>query len=214
MRRLGAATAILISFLAWQPGAKAATYTPNITNDTAFDWSTPLFAYNFGFNPSASVNGVNFTNGDSLMDEDGNFATGATVSPAAFQHLLETGDYKFDAPMSLTINGLSIGQEYGVQLFFANNGVNRSFNVTLEGNVLFGSSIVLGANTAAGLQVNFTATDTTLNVSLTPDAGNYVVLSAVTVKVGAVPEPSSTAMVVGLFAALLCLLKRRDSARR
>lgn len=186
---------------------------------------TVVRAYHFGGTSitDITVNGVLFEDGgqpgafnDTAMtgtwdggwgpDWDGDWNLSAIADPdyrqlvssmGAFQH--PTGDPAI-SPSTITISGLSIGQEYRLQLI-SNNPRDGMFDVEGSTHTLSGGDngqpVVLAAT--------WTATDDTLNVALVgtshgdgPHFNGYVLQT--------IPEPAAT-LLGGL--GLLTLMRRR-----
>lgn len=189
------------------------------------------YAINVG-GPEAAVGGVVFTDG-SEAGMAGGSSPGATITDAneiLEWHAPNYGDSAEDQALGTvaasirwnTPPGLNIdlevtpGQEYKLQLLFAENCCNRGFDITVGGEMSVDNFIVPDiqggiANTEAGavFTETITATDSVLSIvlggtnELAPD--NNPILNGLTLEV--VPEPSS-ALLAG-FGLLAFLAARR-----
>jgi hypothetical protein len=127
----------------------------------------------------------------------------------------------------VTANGLIPGHQYKVQMLFGDNGSGRNFDVVLEGNLLVNNftpglfqTPPGGANGGAVITETFIATDTQLNIRLTPSnvfpptgtvGDNNPILQAFTVEdLTVIPEPATGGLLA--FASLGFIRRRRHAA--
>lgn len=195
---------------------------------------TFAYAINVG-GPAVTVGGVAFTDGSEAGMAGGSSA-GASITDAneiLEWHAAAYGDspaddgletvaasIRWNTPPGLSIDlDVSAGQEYTLQLLFAENCCDRGFDIFVDGELSVDNFSVPGtqggiANTAAGavFSQTFVASGDVLNITLggvNPLAGdNNPILNGLTLEV--VPEPSSFSL---LALGLLCLRRtRRRSA--
>jgi hypothetical protein len=197
--------------------------------------------------PSTTVSGVTFapfvTNGSGLAFADtsgkmtltvssgsvsggSNFGGGApfsNLSPAAYQTLLSSASTSFNTlAMTLTINSLTIGNSYQVELWANYSDITAA--APLGETVTAGNSTPLIYNTTnlvggVGQYVigTFMATASTQQIQLT-GSGNMAfpgaLLNAVEVRSLAVPEPSIPGLMISGAACLLAVRRFRSKFNR
>jgi hypothetical protein len=128
-----------VTILVTEPGSItwAAASTISDANDVSTN-GTSVWAYSFGASGTAVVNGVNFIgesnavgNADVVTDLDqsytgyGNSIGTFSTLASEYQRILESGAYSGAAGTTITLSGLSIGNEYEVQ-FWLNDSRNRT----------------------------------------------------------------------------------------
>jgi len=205
-----AALAVLVAALAPQPAAAATiTWGPatTISGDTDVAASgSALYAY---AGNGTTVNGVSFTQvssgttwGNVSLSGFGSFYTAYTATaapfntlPGEYQNAIAGGAYGGATAGTVTLNGLTVGQDYVVQIWVNDSrtaGNGRSETVTSSG----GNSATLTYNstTAAGgvgqFTVGFfTADSTSQTFTLTPSASGSVQLNALLLGRGGQLEP-------------------------
>jgi hypothetical protein len=189
---------------------------------------TVLDAYYFGGSGTTVVNGVTFTGispangtvGTLTFSNMGGYAgsVGEGGGPFAalsanYQTLLGTTTYvgTGSSPLVVTVNDLTVGQVYNVQIFeeYARGLYGEHENVTSGGvtsgnvqeNLTYysapdGDTTNASNGTGEYLTATFTATSTTqefdINTYYSNDTQNYAQLTAIDVE--AVPEPSTAAL--------------------
>ena len=180
-------------------------------------------AYIFG-NVPWTVNGVAFTaftgnvSGDTMSfpNQDGAFGDGALESPyralsTEYENLLYYGAWASSATESFTLNNLTIGYTYQVQIF-ANDSRTAGFGRSMA---LTGSSTLLDYNTTDAVGGvgqfaigTFTA-DSTIQELLFSSSTETPQLNGLSLRV--IPEPSTWAMLSLGLMSILALRRRRHS---
>ncbi|WOO40866.1 PEP-CTERM sorting domain-containing protein [Rubellicoccus peritrichatus] len=227
--------AIIIGLAATSSFAATIVYGPAVTiSADANVISTDIVgAYNFSSDATNStVNGVSFTdvtastgttgdvtlanfggNVDSTFSNSGqaNTPTFGTLG-ADFQAVLGGGLFGNDAAMdsaSITLNNLSPGTQYQVQIF-----ANRTTDPNLRTIDIDGVTLISNANTADLIGQytigNFTADAATQSLGSLAGSSNFGVLNAIVVST-VVPEPSTYAITFGLIAVAIVAIRRRKT---
>ena len=142
---------------------------------------------------------ITFTN---LAGEAG-APSGAAPPPsydAAYQDILRGGFYQLGSGLNINIPGLTVGQEYLVQLWTTTWNTNflTQFITGTSSSGLMNQSVA-GSNPQFVIGT-FTANSATQVINAQGDSGSYAVVGSLQVR--AVPEPSSALIA---FAALCCL---------
>lgn len=141
---------------------------------------------------------ITFTN---LAGEAG-APSGAAPPPsynADYQNILRGGFYQFGSGLNINIPGLTVGQEYLVQLW------TTTWDANFPTQFIAGNSSGLMSQSIAGSNPQFvigtfTADSATQVINAQGNSGSYAVVGSLQVR--AVPEPSSALIA---FAALCCL---------
>jgi hypothetical protein len=201
-------------------------------NTNATGWTTS--GYNFVFNASNAITGVNGSDGALALWGTGNGGVDTiTASPDGGNFIGADGGYEVGA-ISQTITGLTAGQQYAVSFYMAAaQQTNHTGATTDFWTVDLGSS-ALTSNTQAGSQstavinlashafsgweyetMTFTATGTSDVLSFlatgTPSGvPPFALLDGVSMT--AVPEPGSITLMAGGIAALAGMAWRRRKA--
>lgn len=237
-----ASGALAQSTIDWGAGAQ------NITGDSdVFTGGTLVHAYNLG-DPDvldATVNGVTFqafafpaspsattvTVGNYTLTEDAGFLVsynnlGSGAAPysglsTGYQSLLSSaGGGSFETTLTLTITGLTVGEQYVFQFFTSNSSLATSplSGTRLSTTAFAGNSISLTdnvTNTAGGLGQfaigTFTATDPTQVIEFNGVGSGSQVPTIDAFQLRVVPEPSSVVMMlvgVGGLGALMRFRRR------
>ena len=199
----------------------------NITGDSdVANNGTFNRAYIFG-NIPWTVNGVTFgaftgnASGDTMSfpNQDGGFGDGAAESSyralsTAYQNLLYYGAWAYPSnTATITLNNLTIGHTYQVQVF-ANDSRSAGFGRSMA---LTGSSTVLDYNTTEAVGGvgqfaigAFTADSTSQELGFSSSTETPQ-LNGLSLRVTAVPEPSTYALVLGGILNLSLIRRRRIS---
>lgn len=210
---------VLAALALVQPAVAAVTitYTPlarlaDSTGSEILNIGTLVQAYHFGNNPTnISVGGVAFTAGNSgtgvpyaasgLTGSSNGMKgwlsgqLGYSFTDAAYGELIDQA-YVGGSPV-MTIGGLSIGQEYRLQIILQETRGTPIIEGTTGDALVFGNTGIVSAT--------WVATDDTLNVSWSGGASPHFSGYAL----HAIPEPGSLALgALGLFS---LLRRRRDS---
>lgn len=169
------------------------------------------------FTNDTTQNGVTFTRTTGLTSTYNGFISGSvpvdgTTDPSPYRSLL-TGAWYGGNPAAFTLSGLSVGQEYLVQVWTSDirTGLNGySYNyLTMNGTSNTNPPQMLFYNGGTGSTVvgRFTATDT--SASFDQDAtGSYNAYGLVNaIQLQAIPEPATFGMLGAAAAAML--LRRR-----
>ena len=197
----------------------------NITGDSdVANNGTFNRAYVFG-NVTWTVNGVTFgaftgnASGDTMSFPNQDAGFGADGTPyrdlsTAYQNLLYYGAWAYPSnTATITLNNLTIGYNYQVQIFVNDsrtNGYGRSMALT-------GSSTVLDYNTTEAVGGigqfaigTFTADSTSQELGFSSSTETPQ-LNGLSLRVTAVPEPSTYALVLGGILNLSLIRRRRIS---
>jgi hypothetical protein len=197
----------------------------NITGDSdVANNGTFNRAYIFG-NIPWTVNGVTFgaftgnASGDTMSFPNQDAGFGADGTPyrdlsTAYQNLLYYGAWAYPSnTATITLNNLTIGYNYQVQIFVNDsrtNGYGRSMALT-------GSSTVLDYNTTEAVGGigqfaigTFTADSTSQELGFSSSTETPQ-LNGLSLRVTAVPEPSTYALVLGGILNLSLIRRRRIS---
>lgn len=212
--------------IAWDAAATNIAGDSDVSTNGTSEW-----AYSNG-GITGAVNGVTFASATAAGNADVTYAALTSSNATAFRNLtdgsafvglstgyqdiLRSGNFVGGGSGSATVSllGLTSGYTYEVQ-FWVNDARNRSDMETVpRETTIDGTSIVVdynttGANTDAGLGQyitgSFTADAATQNFSFTSGARQ---LNAIQLRLTAVPEPSSTAL-LGLGGLAMILRRRR-----
>ncbi|MFZ4688924.1 MAG: PEPxxWA-CTERM sorting domain-containing protein [Polymorphobacter sp.] len=177
--------------------------------------------------PTTTLNGVTFTSGfGSLITLSGvetvtSIYSNPNFGNASYNDLVGTGDYSSSgAPFSITISGLTTGNQYAVQLFepFWNNnwataftgGASTSGLVNLTGpdqgaGEAFVPQFVIGTFTASGTSQLITLSSPTAFVLVAAGQVRDITVGA------AVPEPGTWALMIAGFG-MIGFAARRKAA--
>ena len=191
-------------------------------------------ASSFGSAP-VTVNGVTFaawspvpsgtagvSSGDfTLFQTNTGFAIyplfGSGASPfsglaADYQSLLGEGIYGLGGGGSstVTVSGLTIGQEYSIQFWANDSRAAISATQTVDGNTLDVNTTNADGGVGQWISGTFTADGTSQNFNVSSGSNNYY--SAIQVR--AVPEPSSLAGLGVVGAGLAAVIRRRLRAAK
>ena len=197
----------------------------NITGDSdVANNGTFNRAYVFG-NVTWTVNGVTFgaftanASGDTMSFPNQDAGFGADGTPyrdlsTAYQNLLYYGAWAYPSnTATITLNNLTIGYNYQVQIF-ANDSRTEGYGRSMA---LTGSSTVLDYNTTEAVGGvgqfaigTFTA-DSTSQVLGFSSSTQTPQLNGLSLRVTAVPEPSTYALVLGGILNLSLIRRRRIS---
>ena len=197
----------------------------NITGDSdVANNGTFNRAYVFG-NVTWTVNGVTFgaftanASGDTMSFPNQDAGFGADGTPyrdlsTAYQNLLYYGAWAYPSnTATITLNNLTIGYNYQVQIF-ANDSRTEGYGRSMA---LTGSSTVLDYNTTEAVGGvgqfaigTFTA-DSTSQVLGFSSSTETPQLNGLSLRVTAVPEPSTYALVLGGILNLSLIRRRRIS---
>ena len=167
--------------------------------------------YSAAFNNPYTVNSVAFNIPPSTFGANGsgnNYAPTIPGADASYRAIVNYGQYRASgANATLTLSGLTSGQDYQLQVF------TPYWNTNYETKLISGANTVAMGNTGSaptyvlGL---FTADATTQTFQFTANTGSsYGLLAAVNVV--AVPEPSTWAMLLlaGGLTSMVVLRRRR-----
>lgn len=202
---------------------------------------TLVGAFNLGLTgvPSTTVNGITFSpfaitgGGGSGTVTNGNFsfffnssqgsntAFGSSSAPfsalpSAYQALLQSGIADYNASgFQLNLNSLTVGQTYTFEWWDNDSG---EFLPPHSTSATAGNEVTISGNTGSAVGAlgqydigTFTATTTTENIAFTPN-GAPPEMNAFELRSAAVPEPSSTLLMLG-SGAMLLTRRRRTPAR-
>ena len=218
--------------------ADAATITwgsaTTISGTTDVNTEGTLFAASsFGSN-SVTVNGVTFdawspvpsgtagvTSGNfTLLQPDTGFAIlnafGSSAPPFSglpteYQNLLSDSIYSFGPGSStVTVSGLTNGQEYSIQFWANDSRAAISATQTVDGNTLDVNTTNADGGVGQWISGTFTADGTSQNFNVSSGSNNYY--SAIQVR--AVPEPSSLAGLGVVGIGLAAVIRRRLRAAK
>ena len=218
--------------------ADAATITwgsaTTISGTTDVNTEGTLFAASsFGSN-SVTVNGVTFdawspvpsgtagvTSGNfTLLQPDTGFAIlnafGSSAPPVSglpteYQNLLSDSIYSFGPGSStVTVSGLTNGQEYSIQFWANDSRAAISATQTVDGNTLDVNTTNADGGVGQWISGTFTADGTSQNFNVSSGSNNYY--SAIQVR--AVPEPSSLAGLGVIGIGLAAVIRRRLRAAK
>ena len=218
--------------------ADAATITwgsaTTISGTTDVNTEGTLFAASsFGSN-SVTVNGVTFdawspvpsgtagvTSGNfTLLQPDTGFAIlnafGSSAPPFSglpteYQNLLSDSIYSFGPGSStVTVSGLTNGQEYSIQFWANDSRAAISATQTVDGNTLDVNTTNADGGVGQWISGTFTADGTSQNFNVSSGSNNYY--SAIQVR--AVPEPSSLAGLGVIGIGLAAVIRRRLRAAK
>jgi hypothetical protein len=222
--------ALILALALWTthaPNAQAQVFgtTTLVTEDSnVLNTGTTVLAYDVS-NTATSVNGVNFsgatTNGavtfslSNFNDSDNNGVDGSYLSSALTDALIDN-IFNFGTSTAITLNHLTPGTTYALQVFAGTTGVGFGSMYLEDGSATGTLSFGNGSSnsTAYYTTETFTAGSTgteTLNFVPISDSYNdsFVILDAFNLR--AVPEPSTWAMLVGGVVLLLGALRFRSS---
>lgn len=183
---------------------------------------------------SVTVNGVNFAafgvtsntatsltiGNTTIASSSGNLfsglGNGSASTPfsslnASYQTLL--GQFvRTGGNMTLTLNSLTIGYTYQLEIWTNRSNVSNTQGFTATA----GNSVVLDSNTTDAIGGvgqfvlgSFTANATSQAVTFTPNGAGLVDFSGFQLRTTAIPEPTSIALVVAGAGALLLVRRRR-----
>lgn len=212
------------------------TYISGDTDVEVAAGATMVWAYNFTSDSTSVVlNGVTFspnagtgadlsittTSGSLFYANPSAFGTGAsfytTGLSAQYQALMQSAIYwdliGFTTPDIITLNNLTVGQAYSVQIWVNDSRVGYFDRVNLIADDS-GHSVPLrfnnGSSASFGQYVigTFTATSTTEALLFSPASGNALQVNAMTLQ--ALPEPGTWALLG--FGVLATALLRRKAA--
>lgn len=193
-----------------------------ITGDTnVYNNGTLITANNLGGGGAVTVNGVNF--GTDYSGLGGNYqnTSSASYSTDPFStelntvlqsHVIDTVWYNsaFEYANSLSIGGLTIGNDYRVQILMSRDGSNWDSDFILEGvSYLIESWMPNAINLSAA----WTATDSTMNLTIGKSSGvayeGYTVVSGYALHdvtgVEAFPSVGATSVDIGSSLTLTAL---------
>ncbi len=137
----------------------------------------------------------------------------SNLSPSSYRALLTSASYSF-SQLTLTINSLTIGQTYQVQLWANYSNIASPLGETLSaGGVTTLDYNVTDTGGGVGQFVigTFTANSVSEQIQLTKDANtDFAQLNAVEVRTTAVPEPSTAASMLAGAALLAAFMRLRS----
>jgi hypothetical protein len=187
--------------------------------------------YNFVYSPgSADTTGANGASGNVKLwgPNDGSNNGLPSTSPDGGNFIAADGAYQV-APISQTINGLTVNAQYAVSFYYAGaqqynfNGITtEAWDVSLGGQTLDTATLTDPNNGFTGWQyttLTFTATSTSEVLSFlaagTPSGEPpFSLLDDVSMtQVTTVPEPASAAMLLTGLLALGVIVRRRQLSR-
>lgn len=226
-----ALTAMLISTpakgqIVWGSAATIASDSDVATNGTYFDAALLQDGANSG--APLTVNGVVFNiipHGNVASDPSGDISLNSSRNPfsggdspsgtSAYNTLVSEPEYGQNNSQTLTLNNLTIGDTYQVEVWSAAIG-SSAFVTDLSGT----NSPSLNAKTGQFVIGTFTATASTFSFTASNDAtsvNGVNMLNAISVfnegEQETVPEPSTYALLLGSVAALV-FIRSRQPARR
>ena len=189
--------------------------------------------FNYAGPTSSVATPLSIGGGDATLSTSAGFIAKGDFSPnftptapytnltSAYQAVISGGDYAdigagAYSPMTLTLNNLSVAQQYQFQ-FWVNDSRTGAFNTRTE-TITAGNAVTLQYNTTqtgSGLGQwaigTFTADATTQNFVIAGLAGDVPVAQINAFQLRAVPEPSTWVMATAGLTVLIVMNRRRAS---
>lgn len=172
------------------------------------------------------VNGVTFAAyGSGFMDTGNGFSTSgfqdryngfgnASTADSDYNYLLTVAEYTYGGDYSFTLNGLTVGATYEIELW-ANDGRGNDRAQTFTGGANTSDTLFVGPSSGGPGQFilgTFVA-DGTGSETISASSPTGPILNLAQIRdITPVPEPSTMAMVAGGFGMLLWGVRRKNRA--
>ncbi len=196
--------------IAWSSGSDFISANGHTNISTV---GTHVLAYNFGGATATVDTGtemITFVENQTAFSNNSFSVAGnsnVTSTSAAWTGIIHRNDFRNANNHVITLSGLTVGDAYQVELFAYDN---RTAAIGSRIQVYTGGTGVSGAFTNQdGISVigEFIADGATQDISIFQDPGGGPAVNALSLRNVPIPEPSTT--VLGLFASIFLIRRRR-----